>query len=71
MKINVKLQFSYIQDDGDCVTIDSTVYDFIETTFEQTYSKPNPTTTIDAPNSYFPGIGPGVQEDPGGPPVNG
>lgn len=71
MKVNIKLQFSYIQDDGECVTIDSTVYDFIETTFEQIYSKPNPTTTIDTPNSYFPGLGPVIDTDPGGPPVDG
>ena len=51
--------------------MDSTVYESLDAVFEQIYGKPNPAVTIDTPNSYFPGLGPEVQSDPGGPPVNG
>ena len=71
MKTEIKVQFSTIQDDGECVTVDSTVYESLDAVFEQLYGKPNPTVITDIPNSYFPGLGPEVQSDPGGPPVNG
>ena len=71
MKTEIKVQFSTVQDDGACVTVDSTVYESLDAVFEQSYGKPNPTVITDIPNSYFPGLGPEVQSDPGGPPVNG